>query len=49
MTALVVRVTDGQHPKLSKEEIPRPSPASNQVLVKLSHAAQNPTDGKFSA
>ncbi|GLA33903.1 hypothetical protein AnigIFM63309_003926 [Aspergillus niger] len=44
MTALVVRVTDGQHPKLSKEEIPRPSPASNQVLVELSHAAQNPTD-----
>ncbi|PYI09801.1 putative zinc-binding dehydrogenase family oxidoreductase [Aspergillus sclerotiicarbonarius CBS 121057] len=43
-TALVVRVADGQPPKLSKESIPKPSPAANQVLVKLSHVAQNPTD-----
>ena len=44
-TALVVRVDDGQPPRLSKENIPTPSPAANQVLVKISHAAQNPTDG----
>ena len=43
-TALVVRVDDSQ-PRLSKENIAIPSPAANQVLVKVSHAAQNPTDG----
>ncbi|KAL4747506.1 hypothetical protein BDW72DRAFT_206398 [Aspergillus terricola var. indicus] len=43
-TALVVRVADGQSPKLSKENIDIPRPAENQVLVKVSHAAQNPTD-----
>ncbi|KAL3492477.1 putative zinc-binding dehydrogenase family oxidoreductase [Aspergillus germanicus] len=42
--ALVVRVSDGQSPRLSKEPIPRPRPAANQVLVKISHVAQNPTD-----
>ncbi|OKL57860.1 hypothetical protein UA08_06730 [Talaromyces atroroseus] len=42
-TALVVR-TPGGHPTLSKENIPIPSPAANQVLVKVSHVAQNPTD-----
>ncbi|RDW76838.1 zinc-binding alcohol dehydrogenase family protein [Aspergillus mulundensis] len=41
-TALVVRV-DGS-PRLSKEDIPRPRPSPNQVVVKLSHVAQNPTD-----
>jgi hypothetical protein len=46
-TALVVRVSDGQSPRLSKESIPRPRPAANQVLVKISHVAQNPTDGMF--
>ncbi|KAF9889256.1 hypothetical protein FE257_007569 [Aspergillus nanangensis] len=40
---LVVRVQD-QSPRLSKENLPIPSPAPNQVLVKLSHVAQNPTD-----
>ncbi|KAL4899409.1 hypothetical protein BDW74DRAFT_189398 [Aspergillus multicolor] len=43
-TALVVRVPDGQSPILSKETIAIPRPAANQVLVKISHAAQNPTD-----
>ncbi|KAL5041770.1 hypothetical protein BDW71DRAFT_217419 [Aspergillus fruticulosus] len=43
-TAIVVRVSDGQSPRLSKEDIPIPHPAANQVLVKLSHIAQNPTD-----
>ncbi|OJJ79071.1 zinc-binding alcohol dehydrogenase family protein [Aspergillus glaucus CBS 516.65] len=43
-TAVVVRVPDGQSPKLSKEDIRIPSPESNQVLVKISHVAQNPTD-----
>ncbi|KAJ5959368.1 uncharacterized protein N7479_006518 [Penicillium vulpinum] len=42
-TALVVRVS-GQTPTLSKEAIQRPSPAANQVLVQISHVAQNPTD-----
>ncbi|KAL4976006.1 hypothetical protein BDW66DRAFT_166746 [Aspergillus desertorum] len=44
-TALVVRVSSGQSPTLSIEDIPLPKPAENQVLVKLSHVAQNPTDG----
>ncbi|ODM14869.1 hypothetical protein SI65_09621 [Aspergillus cristatus] len=42
--AVIVRVPDGQSPKLSKENIQIPSPESNQVLVKISHVAQNPTD-----
>ncbi|KAL4948764.1 putative zinc-binding dehydrogenase family oxidoreductase [Aspergillus filifer] len=43
--ALVVRVpSGGQSPTLSKEDIPLPKPAENQVLIKLSHVAQNPTD-----
>ncbi|EAW12250.1 zinc-binding alcohol dehydrogenase family protein [Aspergillus clavatus NRRL 1] len=45
-TALVARVVDGQKPLLSKENIPIPSPAPNQVLVRVSHVAQNPTDVK---
>jgi NADPH:quinone reductase-like Zn-dependent oxidoreductase len=32
--------------KLSKEAIPVPTPGEHQVLVKVSHVAQNPTDGK---
>lgn len=47
-TAVIVRVPDGQSPKLSKENIQIPSPESNQVLVKISHVAQNPTDGLHS-
>ncbi|KAL2842571.1 putative zinc-binding dehydrogenase family oxidoreductase [Aspergillus pseudoustus] len=42
-TALVVRVANG-HPTFSKESIPIPRPEPNQVLVKISHVAQNPTD-----
>ncbi|KAF3002345.1 hypothetical protein E8E14_007109 [Neopestalotiopsis sp. 37M] len=38
-TALVTK--DG---KLSKETIPVPTPVEHQVLVKISHVAQNPTD-----
>ncbi|KAJ9491402.1 hypothetical protein VN97_g1854 [Penicillium thymicola] len=41
--ALVVRVK-GEIPTLSKETVHRPSPAANQVLVEISHVAQNPTD-----
>lgn len=40
-TALVTRGG-----KLSKETIPVPTPGEHQVLVKISHVAQNPTDGK---
>ncbi|CAI7641451.1 unnamed protein product [Penicillium bialowiezense] len=43
---LIVRVTDGQ-PKLVKEQFPLPTPNPGQVQVKLSHVAQNPTDGIF--
>ncbi|RHZ59802.1 uncharacterized protein CDV56_106190 [Aspergillus thermomutatus] len=43
-TALVVRVADGESQKLCKEDIPIPCPTANQVLVKISHVAQNPTD-----
>ncbi|KAJ5753908.1 GroES-like protein [Penicillium nucicola] len=43
MTSIVVRVSD-LSPRLSREDIPRPCPAEHQVLVKISHVAQNPTD-----
>jgi NADPH:quinone reductase-like Zn-dependent oxidoreductase len=32
---------------LTLREIARPAPQPNQVLVKVSHVAQNPTDGKW--
>ncbi|KAK6837501.1 hypothetical protein RU639_000987 [Aspergillus parasiticus] len=37
------RVSTGS-PKLVKESIPVPAPGPGQVLVKVSHVAQNPTD-----
>ncbi|KAL4898499.1 putative zinc-binding dehydrogenase family oxidoreductase [Aspergillus ambiguus] len=43
-TTQVVRVSERGSPHLSKEDILIPSPAEHQVLVKLSHVAQNPTD-----
>ncbi|KNG83460.1 alcohol dehydrogenase [Aspergillus nomiae NRRL 13137] len=43
-SSLVVRVSEGQPPKLVRESIPVPSPGPGQVLVKVSHVAQNPTD-----
>lgn len=46
--ALVVDTVDGK-PGLFKECIPAPTPGPNQVLVKVSHVAQNPTDGRFIA
>ncbi|PYH77472.1 GroES-like protein [Aspergillus uvarum CBS 121591] len=45
MSALVVREDSPQSLRLSKEPIPIPQPNKTQVLVKISHAAQNPTDG----
>ncbi|KAJ5087175.1 zinc-binding dehydrogenase family oxidoreductase [Penicillium angulare] len=42
-TAIVVRVADGV-PTLSQENIDIPSLEGHQVLVKVSHVAQNPTD-----
>lgn len=42
--ALVTRQVDDK-PTQSKQQVARPEPAANQVLVKLSHVAQNPTDG----
>jgi NADPH:quinone reductase-like Zn-dependent oxidoreductase len=44
-SAVVVRVANGNQPSLSQENIAIPSPEANQVLVKVSHVAQNPTDG----
>lgn len=46
--ALVVHTVDGKQ-GLFKECIPPPTPGPNQVLVKVSHVAQNPTDGRFIA
>ncbi|KAJ4294032.1 Zinc-binding oxidoreductase alcohol dehydrogenase [Kalmusia sp. IMI 367209] len=43
MLAVVQRNRDGKS-SLSKESISRPTPEDNQVLVRLSHVAQNPTD-----
>ena len=47
--ALVVHTVDDGKPHLFKECIPPPTPGPNQVLVKVSHVAQNPTDGGFIA
>ncbi|PYI24789.1 GroES-like protein [Aspergillus violaceofuscus CBS 115571] len=44
MSALVVYEDSPQPLRLSKERIPIPQPDKTQVLVKISHAAQNPTD-----
>lgn len=44
--ALVVRVDSNNTTKLVKEPITVPKPAKHQLLVKVSHVAQNPTDGE---
>ncbi|CAL5866808.1 uncharacterized protein PFLUO_LOCUS1018 [Penicillium psychrofluorescens] len=44
MTSLIVRVPEGKSPKLAQEQLPLPRPGAGQVLVKVSHVAQNPTD-----
>lgn len=44
MDALVVK-TSNDTPRLVKESLPTPKPGDHQVLVKVSHVAQNPTDG----
>lgn len=41
--ALVIRERDGKQ-TLVQEQLAMPQPASNQALVKVSMAAQNPTD-----
>lgn len=41
---LIVRVA-GQTPELVQERLPLPTPGPGQVQVKVSHVAQNPTDG----
>jgi hypothetical protein len=38
--------TGGDAPTLTKQQIPKPRPAAHQMLVKISHVAQNPTDSK---
>lgn len=43
-TALVTKLNDGKS-SLVKTNIARPSPGPHQVLVRVSHVAQNPTDG----
>ncbi|KAF6835365.1 hypothetical protein CMUS01_05816 [Colletotrichum musicola] len=46
-TALVTEAPSSGGPAtLVKKSIPLPKPAPNQVLVKISHVAQNPTDGE---
>lgn len=46
-TALVTEApSSGGSVTLVKKLIPLPKPAPNQALVKISHIAQNPTDGK---
>lgn len=44
--ALVVRLDSDSTPILTKEPVPVARPGSHQLLVKVSHVAQNPTDGK---
>lgn len=42
---LIVRTSSGE-PQLVQERLPLPVPGKGQVQVKVSHVAQNPTDGK---
>ena len=44
--AQVQRLGTENTPRLFVEHIPLPKPASHELLVKVSHAGQNPTDGK---
>jgi NADPH:quinone reductase-like Zn-dependent oxidoreductase len=44
VTALVQRNSHGK-PAFAKEQVPKPQPEAHQLLVKISHVAQNPTDG----
>jgi hypothetical protein len=42
----VVRVPERQSPQLVQEQLSLPIPSASQVQVKVSHVAQNPTDGR---
>ncbi|WWC62193.1 uncharacterized protein I303_104788 [Kwoniella dejecticola CBS 10117] len=43
-TALVIQYDSDNSPSLVKQDIPIQTPGKRQVLVKISHVAQNPTD-----
>ncbi|KAG8157349.1 hypothetical protein KVR01_012733 [Diaporthe batatas] len=43
-SALVQRVKDGDKPILTREPAPVPQPGPHELLIKVSHVAQNPTD-----
>jgi NADPH:quinone reductase-like Zn-dependent oxidoreductase len=43
--ALVVKTNGSAASTLERRFIPVPSPCEHQVLVRISHVAQNPTDG----
>lgn len=45
-SAIVQRVPDGEQPKLIRDSIPVPQPGPHNLLVKVSHIGQNPTDGE---
>lgn len=47
--AQVQRLGNENTPHLVVEHIPVPKPANHEVLVKVSHAGQNPTDGELIA
>lgn len=46
MTSTTITALVQKGGKLHKDDVPIPRPDENQVLVKVSHVAQNPTDGK---
>lgn len=46
-SALIQRVKDGDKPRLVREPVPVPQPGAHELLVKVSHAGQNPTDGEI--
>lgn len=43
-STLVQRVKDGDQPRLIREPTPVPQPGPHELLVKVSHVGQNPTD-----
>jgi hypothetical protein len=46
-TSLVIKENVGSAPQLVKRLVPLPTPAEHELLVKVSHVAQNPTDGMY--
>jgi NADPH:quinone reductase-like Zn-dependent oxidoreductase len=45
MSDLITAIVQTEQSTLQLTKIPKPKPGPKELLVKVSHAAQNPTDG----